>query len=74
MGVFRIVFSGISFLTKGGSISRPPLLNGSNYPYWKARMKAFIKALNEKAWRFVLTGWKHPMKKDDEGNVRNNAH
>ena len=32
-------------------------------------MKAFIKALDEKAWRSGRTGWKHLMKKDDEGNV-----
>ena len=59
----------MSFLAEGGSISRPPLLDGSNYPYQKARLKAFIKALDEKAWRSVLTGWKHPTTKDDKGNV-----
>ena len=32
-------------------------------------MEAFIKALDEKAWRSMLTGWKHPTTKDDEGNV-----
>ena len=32
-------------------------------------MKAFIKALDEKAWRLVLTSLKHPTTKDDEGNV-----
>ena len=32
-------------------------------------MKAFIKALNKKAWRFVFTSWKHPTIKDDRGNV-----
>ena len=59
----------MSFLAEDGSISRPPLFDGSNYPYWKARMKTFIKTLNEKAWRSMLTSWKHPMKKDDKGNV-----
>ena len=57
----------MSFLAEGGSISRPPLLDGTNYSYWKARMKAFIKALDEKAWRSVLSGWSPPTIKDDEG-------
>ncbi|PON99959.1 hypothetical protein TorRG33x02_043770, partial [Trema orientale] len=30
-------------------------------------MKAFIKALDEKAWRSVLSGWSPPTIKDDEG-------
>ena len=59
--------SGMDFLKEGGSVSRPPLLDGSNYSYWKARMKAFIKAIDEKAWRAVLTGWDHPVTKDTEG-------
>ena len=59
----------MSFLAEGGSISRPSLLDGLNYPYWKARIKAFIKALDEKAWRSALSSWKHPTTKDDKGNV-----
>ena len=57
------------FLVKGSSISRLPLLDGSNYPYWKARMNAFIKALDERVWRSMLTGWTHPTTKDDQGKV-----
>ena len=30
-------------------------------------MKAFIKALDEKAWRAVLIGWTHPITKNDAG-------
>ena len=31
-------------------------------------MKAFIKAIDEKTWRVVLTGyWEHPVTKDTEG-------
>ena len=57
----------MDFLKECGSISRHPLLDGSNYFYWKACMKVFIKAINEKAWRYVLIGWKHPITKDSEG-------
>ena len=58
----------MDFLKEGGLVSRPPLLNGSNYSYWKAYVKAFIKAINEKAWRSVLTCWKHPVTQDSERN------
>ena len=57
------------FLAESNSISRSLLLDGSNYPYWKARMKAFIKALDEKAWRSLLTAWTHPTTKDDKGKL-----
>ena len=32
-----------------------------------AWMKTLIKAQDEKAWRAVLNGWKHPVTKDAEG-------
>ena len=32
-------------------------------------MKAFIKALDEKAWRAIMIGWVHPTKTDDDGNI-----
>ena len=59
----------MDFLREGGSVSHPPLLDGTNYPYWKARMKAFIKTLDEKDWRSILIGWTHPIKTDDDGNI-----
>ncbi|CAM8956452.1 unnamed protein product [Rhodiola kirilowii] len=43
------------------STNRPPLLEGTNYGYWKSVMKAFLKSLDEKAWRAVLIGWTPPM-------------
>ena len=57
----------MNFMREGASVTRPPLLDGENYCYWKARMKAFIKAVEEKAWRSILTGWTHPTMKDSEG-------
>ncbi|CAM8974549.1 unnamed protein product [Rhodiola kirilowii] len=42
------------------STNRPPLLEGPNYSYWKSKMKAFLKSLDEKAWRAVLVGWTQP--------------
>ncbi|CAM8986766.1 unnamed protein product [Rhodiola kirilowii] len=36
-------------LKEGQSTNRPPLLEGPNYGYWKSKMKAFLKSLDEKA-------------------------
>lgn len=41
---------------------RHPELDGTNYPYWKARMTVYIKAHGERVWRSVVTGWPHPTK------------
>ncbi|KAI3461556.1 hypothetical protein Pfo_018219 [Paulownia fortunei] len=47
-------------LREGGSTTRPPLLGGTNYSHWKAKMRAFIKSMDEQAWRTVVIGWEHP--------------
>ena len=39
----------MDLLKEGGSTNRPPLLHGKNYDYWKTRMHAFIKSIDEKA-------------------------
>ncbi|XP_012832499.1 PREDICTED: uncharacterized protein LOC105953386 [Erythranthe guttata] len=52
---------------EGGSTTRPPLLTGTNYSYWKTKMKMFIKSMDEDAWRTVLTGWKRPVAIDEKG-------
>ena len=60
----------MSIFAEGTSITRPPLLNDTNYPYWKVRMRAFIKSQDERAWRSILTGWTPPVEQDDEGNSK----
>ena len=47
------------------SIVCPPLLDGTNYGYLKARLRAFIKSLDELAWKVFLTGWYPPTKEDE---------
>ena len=42
------------------SIVIPPHFNGNNYTYWKARMKAFSKSIDERVWLSVENGWKRP--------------
>ena len=45
---------------EGLSTVRPPLLDGSNYPYWNVQMRAFIKSIDEKAWLSVVNGYYIP--------------
>ncbi|GAA0164080.1 hypothetical protein LIER_19799 [Lithospermum erythrorhizon] len=45
---------------EGTSITRPPQLDGTNYPYWKAKMIAFFRSIDTKTWKAILTGWTAP--------------
>ena len=38
----------------------PPHFNGNNYAYWKVRMKAFLKSIDERVQNFVECGWEKP--------------
>jgi hypothetical protein len=53
---------------EGRSTSRPPRLEGSNYPYWKTKMRAFLKAVDERVWMAVAEGWSPPIVTDEEGD------
>ncbi len=50
-------------------MSRPPLLDGTNYDYWKSRMEAFLRSMDSKTWKSVENGWEHPTVTDKDGNV-----
>ena len=39
----------------------PPLFDGTNYAYWKVRMRAFLQSLDEKVWQAVEIGLTKPM-------------
>ncbi|KAG9454814.1 hypothetical protein H6P81_007718 [Aristolochia fimbriata] len=52
---------------EGASNTRPPLLDGTNYAYWKAKIKIYIKAQDERAWRSVEDGWEPPTVEIGEG-------
>ncbi|CAM8949990.1 unnamed protein product [Rhodiola kirilowii] len=56
-------------LREGQNITRPPLLEGNKYGYWKVRMKAFLKSQDESVWEVVEKGWTHPVATDEEGKV-----
>ncbi|KAA0062576.1 gag-pol polyprotein [Cucumis melo var. makuwa] len=44
----------MEIIREGPSTSRPPVLDGKNYSYWKPRMIFFIKTLDGKAWRALV--------------------
>ena len=44
-----------------GSSNRPPFFNGTNFPYWKARMQAFLQAINMEVWDIVEEGYALPL-------------
>ena len=42
------------------SLLIPPLFDGTNYAYWKVRMKVFLQVLSEQVWQVVEVGWIKP--------------
>jgi hypothetical protein len=54
---------------EGGSISRPPVLDGTNYDYRKSRMVAFLKSMDRKTWKAIINGWEHPFVMDKDGKT-----
>ena len=44
-------------MDRGKSLFIPPLFDGTNYAYWKVRMKVFLKALGEQVWQAIEVGW-----------------
>ena len=44
----------------GHSLVITPHFDGNNYAYWKVKMKAFQKSIDEKVWNFVEYGWEKP--------------
>nr|GMD48454.1 uncharacterized protein LOC109179981 [Ipomoea batatas] len=61
----------MEFPREGLSNNRPPALSGTNYSYWKARMKIYILAQGERVWRAVENEWKHPL--DDNNKAKGRA-
>ena len=47
-------------MDRGKSLIIPPLFDGTNYAYWKVRMRAFLHLLDEKVWQVVEIGWTKP--------------
>ena len=49
-------------MDRGQLLIIPPLFDGTNYAYWKVRMRAFLQSLDEKVWQAVEIGWTKPTK------------
>ena len=47
-------------MDRGQYLIIPPLFDGTNYAYWKVRMRAFLLSLDEKVWQAVEIGWTKP--------------
>ncbi|XP_075659337.1 uncharacterized protein LOC142629271 [Castanea sativa] len=44
----------------GHSLVIPPHFDGNKYAYWKVRMKAFLKSIDERVWLSVENSWERP--------------
>ena len=44
----------------GYSLVIPRHFDENNYAYWKVRMKAFLKSIDERVWNSVEYGWEKP--------------
>src|ERR1044072_5911336 len=53
---------------EGGSIKMPPVLDGTNYDYWKVRMTTFLRSIDNKTWKAIIKGWTPPVNKETEGS------
>ena len=42
-------------MTQINNTKKPPQFDGSNYPYWMAKMTTYIKSINRKVWKMVET-------------------
>ncbi|VFQ95950.1 unnamed protein product [Cuscuta campestris] len=51
---------------EGQSTSRPPLFDGTNYSYWKERMRIYIRSTTFQLWLVIKNGEEIPMKKVDD--------
>ena len=54
-----------SFMGEGQSCNRPPLFNGQNYTYQKARMHIFVQAIDYEIWSIITTSLHCPIKSID---------
>ena len=43
-----------NLFAEGHLILSPPMFNGTNYAYWKARMRVFIQANDYRLWHVFL--------------------
>ena len=47
-------------MDRSQSLNDPPYFDGSNYSFWKVRMRAFLCSIDEAVWDAVEIGWTKP--------------
>lgn len=55
---------------KGLFFIKPPILNGTNFVFWKVRMRAYLQELGANVWEIVESGYQYPasIPSDNVGN------
>lgn len=51
-------------LREGTLTTRPLVLDGAIYSYWKARVITFLKSIDNKCWKVAIGGWEPPSTRD----------
>ena len=54
---------------EGGSTNKAPLFDGTNFSFWKVRMRTHLMSLGADVWEVVETGYTKPIvlaNKDDK--------
>ena len=46
--------------SQDGSTNKEPIFDGTNFAFWKVRMRTFIMSLGADVWEIVETGYKKP--------------
>ena len=44
-------------MDRSQSLNVPPYFDGSNYAFWKVRMKVFLCSIDEALWDAIEIGW-----------------
>ena len=47
-------------MDRSQSLNAPPYFDGSNYTFWKVRMRAFLCAIDETVWDSIKNGQVRP--------------
>ena len=47
-------------MDRSQSLNIPPYFDGSNYAFWKVRMRAFLCSIDDTIWDAVEVGWTRP--------------
>ena len=47
-------------MDRSQSLNAPPYFDGSNYAFWKVRMRAFLCSVNDSVWDTAEIGWTRP--------------